>query len=93
MLLRSCGQSSDKDLPCRSEASSHLGWTGGGEVVMGHGQVMVCALIQDEMTTQRSINILSYYFTNGWCYSTEMKGSVQKSQLPLPDQGQSPFFS
>ena len=39
MLLRSCGQSGGKNLPCHEEASSHLGWSGGGEVVMEHGQV------------------------------------------------------
>lgn len=52
MLLRSCGQSCGKNLPCHEEASSHLGCSGGGEVVMGHGQVKVNALILDEMTDQ-----------------------------------------
>lgn len=53
MLVRSCGQSGGKDLPCHLEASSCLGCSGGTEMVMVRGHVKLNALIQGEMTKYR----------------------------------------
>lgn len=64
VLLRSYGQSGGMDPLCHWEASSHLGCSGGVEMVMGHWQVM--ALTQDEMTKQKSINICH----TGWDVTT-----------------------
>lgn len=52
MWLRSCGQSGGEDLLCREEASSHLGCSGDGVVVMERGRLKVNALILDETTDQ-----------------------------------------
>lgn len=52
MWLRSCGQSDGEDQLCCEEASSHLGCSGCGVVVMEHGRLKGNALIPDEMTDQ-----------------------------------------
>lgn len=66
---------------------------------MGHGQVRVDALIQDEMAKQRSMNILSYWMGFGdlvLLHRNEMQCRDKQAPLrkqTLPDQGQTPFSS
>lgn len=60
---------------CHGEASSHLGCSGGGGVVMEHAQVM--AVIQDEMSTHKEKSVSPY----GILGSTKSMQLVDKSEI------------
>lgn len=81
--MRSCGQRGGLDTLCNWMASSRLGCSGGDEVVMGEGQVMT--LFQDEMTKERSVNILSCWLGfNQWVEAVTNKLYLIRTRVPPP---------